>query len=135
MRHIFVRPAIDSDGDAFAAWTVDTKDNLRDAEVLKYKGTVIWCAYGSSGPVVFVPVQKPVMMEALAIKPDADPVDVAVALKELVQAIVTQCHIDGTGEIYFLCKEETTKKFAEKQAFDKLPWDMYRIKVADLEKP
>lgn len=130
-----MRPAVERDGASFSAWTVGTKDNLHDAEVLKYKGTVVWCAYESGGPVVFVPVQRPVMMEALAINPDSDPVNVAIALKELVQAIVTQCHIDGTGEIYFLCKEETTKKFAEKQAFEKLPWDMYRLKVADLEKP
>ena len=74
------------------------------------------------------------MMEALAIKPDADPVDVAVALKELTQNLVTQCHIDGCGEIYFLCKEESTQRYAEKQAFEKLPWNVYRIKVGDLEK-
>lgn len=132
MKHIFVRPARPEDREKFAEWTVDTKDNLADSDVLKYGDTSVWCAYDENGPIVFVPVQRPRMMEALAIKPGADPVDVAVALKELTQNLVTQCHIDGTGELYFLCKEESTKRFAEKQLFEKLEWSCYRLKVNDL---
>ena len=135
MKHIFVRPARDGDLNKFSEWTVETRDNLADARALMYRNTVIWCAYDQNGPIVFVPVQKPAMMEALAINPDSDPVDVAIALKELTQAIVTQCHIDGTGEVYFLCKEESTQRFAEKQLFEKLPWSTYRVKLSDLEKP
>ena len=133
--HIFVRPARIEDEDKFTTWTVDTKHNLHDSEVLKYKGTEVWCAYDKDGPIVFVPVQRPRMMEALAIRPDADPIAVAVALKELTQNVVTQCHIDGTGEVYMFCKEESTIKFAEKQLFEKMPWSCYRVKIADLEKP
>jgi len=114
---------------------VGTKDNLADSKVLLYRNTMTWCAYDQNGPIVFVPVQKPAMMEALAINPDADPVDVAIALKELTQTIVTQCHIEGTGEVYFLCKEESTQRFAEKQLFEKLPWNTYRVRLSDLEKP
>lgn len=133
-KHIFIRPVRPADGDKFTAWTAGTKDNLFDVDPIAYRGTVIWCAYDETGPIVYAPVQKPAMMEALAINPEANPVDVAIALKELVQNIVTQCHIEGTGEIYFLCKEETTQRFAEKQAFERLPWNVYRIKVANLEK-
>lgn len=134
-KHIFVRPALEKDREQFAQWSNGTKDNLCDSDPVSYKNTVVWCAYDSNGPIVYVPVQKPAMMEALAINPKADPMDVAVALKELVQNLVSQCHIEGTGEIYFFCKEESTQRFAEKQAFEKLPWNAYRIKLSDLEKP
>src|SRR5689334_18708395 len=100
MKHIFVRPAAEQDREKFAEWSVNTKDNLCDSAPLLYRNTVTWCAYDTNGPIVFVPVQQPKMMEALAINPDADPVDVAIALKELTQNLVTQCHMDGTGEIY-----------------------------------
>ncbi len=135
MRHVFVRLAREADREKFARWSVSTKKNLCDSAVLGYANTLVYCAYDSKGPIVYVPVQKPAMMEALAINPAADPVDVAVALKELTQAIVTQCHMDGTGEILFLCEEETTQKFAEHQLFERVPWNLYRIKLADLEAP
>src|SRR6267142_2805780 len=114
MRHVFVRLAREADRDKLAEWSVSTKKNLCDSAVLGYANTVVFCAYNAKGPIVYVPVQKPAMMEALAINPEADAVDVAVALKELTQAIVTQCHMDGTGECYFLCAEESTEKFAER---------------------
>ena len=135
MKHIFVRPAQIEDEQKFSAWTVDTKQNLHDADVLKYRDTVTWCAYDKEGPLVFVPVQRPRMMEALAIRPNADPVDVAVALKELTQNVVTQSHLDGCGEIYMFCKEQTTIRYAERQLFQRMEWPCYRVKVADLEKP
>ena len=154
MRHVFVRLAREADREKLAQWSVSTKKNLCDSAVLSYANTLVYCAYDSKGPIVYVPVQKPAMMEALAINPEADPVDVAVALKELTQAIVTQCHMDGTGETYFFCTEETTQKYAERQAFTKLPcgapekcekcgheqsmagrWNAYRMIISDLEAP
>lgn len=133
-KHIFVRPALEKDREQFTQWSANTKKNLCDPDTLAYRNTVVWCAYDALGPIVYVPVQKPAMMEALAINPERSAIDVAVALKELTQAIVTQCHVDGTNEIYFLCTEESTQKFAEHQAFSKLPWAVYRMKLSDLER-
>jgi hypothetical protein len=133
-RHVFVRLAEERDREKFAKWSAGTKDNLADADPLSYAGTVVLCAYDADGPIVYVPVQRPAMMEALAINPERSQVDVAVALKELTQALITKCHFENTGEIYFLCKEPLTQKFAEHQLFEKMDFPCYRVKLKDLEK-
>jgi hypothetical protein len=132
-RHIFVRPGRQNDAGKFAEWSATTPENLADPDVLTYPTTFTLCAYDKQGPIVYVPIQQPMFMEALAINSARSDTDVAIALKELTQAVVTQAHIKGSGEIYFLCKSEATSDFAEKQLFEKLPWNLYRVKLADLE--
>jgi N-acetylglutamate synthase-like GNAT family acetyltransferase len=73
-------------------------------------------------------------MEALAINPAAKETEIAAGLNAAMQLIVSQCHIRGIGEVYFLCADESTKKFAEHHGFEKVPFDLYRLKIGDLEK-
>jgi hypothetical protein len=134
-RHIFVRPIRSEDAKTFVEWCRDTKNNLFDPEVVKYPSTTVRVAYNSEGPVVFVPVQRPLMLEALAISPKASELDVATGLKALTQDAVAQAHICGAGEIYFLCRDELTSKFAERHGYEKINVQLYRIKLTELEKP
>lgn len=132
--HVFVRPARIEDKELFVNWTIGTKYNLFDSKVITYPSTYIRCAFNKKGPIIFLPVQRPLMMEALAINPDADKIDVAVALKELTQDTVSQAYANGSGEIYFLCQEESTEKFAEHNGFERLPYSVFRMKLSDLER-
>lgn len=131
--HIFVRPARADDKEKFVTWSIQTKDNLLDPDVANYPSTFVLCAFDSNGPILYVPVQQPLFMDALAINPDASPALVAMALKEVTQALVTKSYYDGRGELYFLCADESTSKFAESQAFEKMPWNVYRIKLKNIE--
>jgi predicted peptidase len=133
-RHVFVKLAQVEDKEEFAQWSAGTKDNLCDADPLTYAGTIVLKAFDKDGAIVYVPVQRPAMMEALAINPERSAVDVAVALKELTQALVTKCYMENCGEIYMFCKEESTQKFAEHQLFERLEWACYRVRLKDLEK-
>jgi len=132
-RHVYVRPSTPKDLPLFSKWLQGTKDNLFDPSVFTYKGTTAWCAYNQSGPIVFMPAQRPFMMESLAINPDASEIDVAVALRELFHAIVLQAHQAGEGEVYFGCSDEATIAFAIKHEFKEVPFRMFRVKLADLE--
>lgn len=79
-----------------------------------------------------MPVQVPLMMESVATRPGADKKEIAVALKELTQECVTQCHIRGAGEIYFLGTDAGTDAMAANQIFEKLNYTVYRLRIKDL---
>jgi len=132
-RHIFVRPARPEDTKKFIDWSLETPNNGFDPEVAKYPSTFVLCAYDKDGPLAYMPVQQVFMMDSVAGKPGASRMQIASALKEFTQALVTQAHVKGVGEIYFLATEDGTNKMAENQLFEELPYRAYRIKVAELE--
>jgi hypothetical protein len=134
-RHIFVRPVRPADTEKFLKWSRETKNNLFDAEVPLYTTTTTRCAFDHNGPIVFVPVQRPLMLDALAINPESDPLSVALALKELTQDAVSTAFNEGRGEVYFFCHDDRTIEFAQKHAYEEMKFKVYRIKLNDLQKP
>lgn len=130
---IFVRPARAEDNEIFLEWSRNTPSNGFDTEVARYKSTITWCAYDKFGPLAFMPVQVPLMMESIASRPGASKLEIAQALKELIQQCITQAHIQGAGEILFFGSENGTNALAENQIFEKLDYTVYRLKVKDLE--
>lgn len=133
MKHLFVRPARGGDSVQFLDWSRQTAGNLFDPDVAKYPSTMVLAAYDQSGPVLYAPVQQPFFMDALAIKPGSDPLTTALALKEVTHFLITQAHIKGVGEIYFMCNEPTTIEYAKRQGFEEMPWKLLRVKLSNLE--
>lgn len=133
-RHVFVRIAKKEDMEQFVAWSIQTENNLLDPDVIKYPSTFIYCAFDENGPIAYCPVQQPLFMEFLAINPEASPERVAMALKELTQAVITKCTEKESGEVYFLCTDEQTIEYAKRQQFAEMPWRVLRIKISELEK-
>jgi hypothetical protein len=132
-RHIFVRPIRPEDTKKFIDWSLETPNNGFDPEVPKYPSTITLCAYDKDGPLAYMPVQQPFVMDSVASRPGASKGQIALALKEFTQAIVTMSHLKGVGEIYFLGTEDGTNKMAENQFFEELPYKVFRVKVAALE--
>lgn len=133
-RRIWVRSARSGDGLQFAQWSLANKHNEFDSKVPLYPSSLTRCAYNEHGPVAYLPIQQPIFLESLAASPDATKEDIALALKELVQATITLAHDRGAGEIYFLGTEDGTNSLAENQLFERLPWPVYRLRLSDLEK-
>ncbi len=131
-RHLFCRPARPEDSELFFKWSLETPNNGFDPEVAKYPSTVTWCVYDQQGPLAFMPVQRPLVMESVASRPGAEKIDIAMALKEFTQNCVTQAHITGAGEILFLGSEEGTNEMAANHLFEEAPYKVYRLKVKDL---
>jgi hypothetical protein len=131
--YVFVRPATPADAATVIEWSKNTPEC--DYKAGLYRTSFTLCAFDKDGPLAYLPVQMPLVFEALATRPGATPQEVALALKELVQECVTQAYIRGAGELYFLCTEESAKEFATNQVFEELPWRVCRMKLSDLEKP
>jgi hypothetical protein len=131
--HIFVRPARSEEAVQFLDWSKRNTASEFDPEVARYPSTVTFCAYDGDGPLAYMPIQQPLFMESLAPRPGADKSRIAAALKELTQAAVTQAHVQGKGEIYFLGTDESTDAMAANHVFEKLPYSVYRLKLKDLE--
>lgn len=132
--HLFVRPAKPEDSEQFLEWSRNTPDNGFDSKVASYPSTITWCVYDRFGPLAYMPMQCPLVMDSLASRPGASKSEIAAALKELTQEFVTQAHIRGSGEILFLGTEEGTDQMARNQIFEELPYKVYRLKIRDLEK-
>lgn len=134
MRKIWVRPVRPADQKDFNEYVAITEKNEFDPEVLTYPSTTMLVAHDGK-PVVFLPVQLAVVLESLAIRPDASDFQVSVALKELVSVVSVLAAQRQLGEMYFIGTNERTNAFATKNGFTELPWKVYRLKLSDLEKP
>ena len=131
-RHIYVRPAEPQEAQLFFDWAAENTHGEFDPEVAKFKSSRTWCAYDKDGPLVFQTIQQPLMLESLAPRPGATKEQVAMAMKELTQNAITQAHLGGSGEIYYLGSDEDTDAFSTNQIFEKLPFKVFRVKLKEL---
>ena len=131
-RHIYVRPAEPQEAQLFFDWAAENTHGEFDPEVAKFKSSRTWCAYDKDGPLVFQTIQQPLMLESLAPRPGATKEQVAMAMKELTQNAITQAHLGGSGEIYYLGSDEDTDAFSTNQIFEELPFKIFRVKLKDL---
>ena len=129
-----MRPCRQTDTEKFIEWGRGTANNLFDPAVVKYPSTYTRCVFDMKGPLLYTAVQKPLMIEALAFRPESGNLDRAVAMKELTQDTVSQAYLQGSGEIYFLCRDEDTSAFAANQLFEEVKHKVYRVRLSDLEK-
>lgn len=133
MSLVFVRPAKPGDETKFLDWSIENPDNGFDPQVVKTPSTMVLCAYDKTGVLAYQPVQQVFMMDSYAGRPGNTKLQTANALKELFQETVTQAHIKGINEIYYLGTEEGTDRMTTKHVFEELPYKIFRIKVSDLE--
>lgn len=131
-RNVFVRPAWESEGKIFLDWALENTAGNFDPEPARFPSSRTWCAYDKDGPLVYQTVQQPLMLESLAPRPGSSKQQIALAMKELTQNAITQAHLGGSGEIYFVGSDESTDIFATNRVFEEVPGKMYRLKVKDL---
>ncbi len=133
-RHIFCRPVRSADSEQFKQWSIaNASKNNFDPDVPNFPSTFVLCAYDKTGPLCYMPIQSPFFMEGIAPRPGLSKEDTAICLKEFTQAAVTQAHIKGVGEIYFLGSEDGTDAMATNHVFEELPYRVFRLKLKDTE--
>lgn len=130
---VFVRPAKQTEGQLYFDWANENIVNEFDPEVAKFPSSFTWCAYDKNGPLAYQTVQQPFMLESLAPRPGSTKQQIAIALKELTQNVITQASLKGIGEIYYLGTDADTDAMASNQIFTELPYKIFRIKIKDLE--
>jgi hypothetical protein len=129
--HIWAQAATNQDLDDIKSSLLNTENNLLDPEVLGYPTTVVLKAHKDGKNIVFLPIQSVFMLESLGILRDnAGSIgDIAVALKELVQVVRYEATKSGVRELYMLCSEPSTVKFAEHNGFERVNIPVFRMKV------
>jgi len=123
----------------FIKWSVANQGNAFDPEAGQYPDSFTLCAFDTKGPLALLTraaanVYRPMMAGILAVRPDSTNVEIASALKELIQACVTIGYMKGTGEMYFLGSNEDTTDSPRILCFEKLDMPIYRLRMSDLSK-
>lgn len=130
-RHVFVRIARKEDASDFVKWVLANKGNAFNSRIIPQ--TIVLCAFNRKRKILFMPVQRPFMLESIAPNPDATDLEKAIAMKEIVQAVVFEAFKSGVDEIYFLSSEPLAAEFASQHGFEKLDFPVYRLNIKDLE--
>ncbi len=133
MNEIFVRPAVPEDAQKFTSWLASTPNNLYDPDVPKYPSSFTLAAATKDKVIMYLPIQHPIMLESLAINPEATRLETGLALKELTKAAFFQAVVRKCGEMYFVCRDEATAEFAVRHGYEELPWKLYRRKISEIK--
>lgn len=128
---IFVRPARPNEAGLFIGWAKTQPE--WDAFIGLHPGTFTICAYNKEKIIAFLPVQQPYMYETFAPNPEATDLELASAMKEFTQFLISQAHLKNVAEMYFLGSNDDTDSFATNHLFEKVPMSVYRVRVSDLE--
>ena len=128
MRQLKVKLAGPEDTEKLAQWLVSTPENLFDPRILQYKTLRTLCSYDGS-PIAFLPTQRALFLESLAVNPAASLIDTAQAFRDLVKGSELLASSDGIREIYFICKDEDVLKVAESHGFERIQYPVVRLKL------
>lgn len=102
MKQLQLRYARPDEGEQILGWLKGNPQNFFNPRILKYPTLRMLCSYDESGPVAYVPVHTVLMMESVALNPEASEMNVAQALRDLVKGSQLIADAGGMREIYFL---------------------------------
>jgi hypothetical protein len=91
--------------------------------------TVLEAVNGAGATICYMPVVPVIMLESLAPRPGATPVEMANALKVLVQGTVMLAAANGSRELVFWGTDEATCGLAEHAGFEKVDMPLYRMRL------
>jgi hypothetical protein len=122
-----VKFAEPSQAEELKQWLRDTKGNLFDEAILGYPTLQTICAYNGQS-VAYLPMQRALFLESLAVSPQATDLEKAQAFRDLVKASELVASSHGIKEIYMICGENI-KELATKHGFEDVPWPVVRMKL------
>lgn len=96
-----------------------------DADVLRYPATSLLCAYTKQDgqPLLYVPIQRVYMLDALGPNPLAQATDIAAALAQIIKTAAWTSWRDGHGEVYFPCNDEGVNGLAMRHSFTLMDYE------------
>jgi hypothetical protein len=139
MKQLKIGLAQPSDAKKLEEWLSTTKGNLYDPDIFKAPTLTAACAYNEEGPVAYLPAQSVLVLESLAVKPGAPPLENGQAFRDLVKAMELVASQRQIREILFVCSDENVVKVAQNHGFEVLgdkqsdgstkPWTTVRMKL------
>lgn len=119
----------------FLDWSRKTQGPEWTPEASQFPSALTFKAVDKDGkPIVFLPVYRPAMLHAFAIKPGTSRLSVAAAVKALLFKTAKTAEQAGCGEMYFWGAEKTMQDFAERWGFEKIELPVYRMPLAKMKK-
>jgi hypothetical protein len=128
MRQLKIKLATPDQTKQLVEWLNSTKGNLFDPDILKYPTLRTLCSYNGEN-VAYMPVQKALFLESLAVNPDSSLMDRAQAFRDLVKASELMASSDQIKEMYMICDDDNVLKVAEGHGFERIPWPVVRMKL------
>lgn len=139
MRQLKIGFAAPGDAKQLQEWLESTKGNLFDPDIFKAPTLTAACAYNGDGPVAYLPAQNVLVLESLAVKPRAMPLDAGQAFRDLVKAMEVVASQRQIREIMFVCSDPDVVNMAQNHGFEVLgdkqedgsikPWTTVRMKL------
>lgn len=133
MRNLWTRWLRDTDIPLMKEWIERIREkNLFDPAILTYPSLKVMVAEernGEAKPKMFLPIQTCFVLESLAPEPDTEGMGEAQALKLLLNSVLLKAQENGIGEVYFLCKDESVLRIAEKNGFERVEIPLVRMKL------
>lgn len=104
--------------DRIRQWLESTPDgNLIDFDIFNHKDTFTVEAFADNGTRGFCPIQQPLMMENLIFRPGLTERETAQVIAKLGDYAIEEAYRRDAGEIYFLCRDQSTCDFALRHGF------------------
>jgi hypothetical protein len=118
----------------FARTTRDGE--LLDLDIFEHESTFTLEAFSRNGTKAFCPIQQPLMMENLIFRPGLSVAETGQAMVRLAEHAVEEAYRRDAGEVYFLCRDESTCLFAERYGFKdvaalEIPLKCYRLNLRE----
>jgi|SRR6267154_3281520 len=129
MRQLKIRLAGVNDTEQLAEWLASTKGNFFDADIFKSPTLAALCSYNGDGPIAYLPAQNVLVLESLAVKPGAAPLDAGQSFRDLVKGMEILASMRGIKEMYLPCADERVLAVAENHGFERLPYPIARLKL------
>lgn len=137
--HVFTRPIFGSPRDGHPQFNPEMKQALAwllriqeksglDMDVLDYPATAMLCAYEkvSRRPLLYVPIQKVMMLDALGPNPECSEIELAHALAKVIETTHYESYKAGMGEVYFPCADQSVIDLAKRHHFQLMDYEVER---------
>lgn len=134
MKHVLVRKieGTEQEHGHLLAWMKQTLgQQMFDADVLEHAGTFVLRAEDRTEVLGFLPVQQPLMLESVAFAPGMSEGEQALVMTRLAEHAIEECFRRDVGEVYFLCQNPHTAKFAENHHFKRVDLPLYRFNLRE----
>ena len=135
MDHIFIRPApLLREEFEMREWLGnEIGRQLFDPDTLNHASTFRLCAFDGSGPLAYLPVQQPLMLESVGWRPGLTEARRAMVLRRITEHMVAEAYRRQRAEIYFLSQDPATSELAMRHHWKPVRIPAYRINLRELE--
>lgn len=103
--------------------------NAFDRDVLTYPATKVLAAHNNGTVYAYMPIQGAAVLESIGPNPEANPVQVAASIVEMVKGACLMAYANGMREAYFLASDDITAEAAGMMGFEELPYRVYRKRL------